>query len=436
MKLKSLKRIASVLTMSSLIAISGACSLLGLEDDDDDNTLALAALFATQGNVVTGTLTSNTTLTDGTVLSGIVIAASGVTVTVPAGATVRGLAGSALIISAGATINAVGTSTSPIVFTSSKDAGSRAPGDWGGIVLIGNAPNTRSSVQAIEGGVSINYGGSAANNSGDSSGSMQYVRIEFAGNEVSPGDELNCLSMYGVGSGTTLSHIQCHMGKDDAFEWFGGSVNAKYLLGTGTADDDFDMDEGFGGTLQYIISHKYTAAQGVTHSSDPHGMEMDGSHSTGTTPTGNAGYSNPTVRNFSLFGAGITGGFGMRLREGITGNFQTGVMYNFAAGSIRCDSNTSSNTAPTITMRTQTSSSDNLTCNTAGITQTKDLNAQPYTSAGDVANNTAPDYTSTAGTTNCGSTSAGTFLTADTTCGGMTSTSGNWASGWTFYTPN
>ena len=144
----------------------------------------------------------------------------------------------------GAKIEANGTASNPIVFTSGKAAGSRLRGDWGGIIILGNAPTNRplSPAPLVEGGVDRRYGGTTAN---DNSGTMRYVRIEFAGIAAEPGSEINGLTLGGVGSGTTLEYIQVSYGNDDAYEFFGGTVNAKYLVSYATSDDDYDFDFGY-----------------------------------------------------------------------------------------------------------------------------------------------------------------------------------------------
>jgi hypothetical protein len=157
----------------------------------------------------------------------------------------------ALIIEKNSRLYAEGNAVEPIIFTSGKAPGARKPGDWGGIVLLGNAPTNRSTTPIIEGGINSEYGGSVA---GDNSGILKYVRIEFAGIAADPNSEINGLTCGGVGSGTTLENIQVSYGNDDAFEFFGGTVNPKNIIAFATADDDFDFDFGFVGRLQFGIS--------------------------------------------------------------------------------------------------------------------------------------------------------------------------------------
>src|SRR4028119_503940 len=175
-------------------------------------------------------ITTNTTWTNNNIylLNGIVYVNSGVTLTIEPGTIIKGSFANqgALVIRQGGRINAAGTPTQPIVFTSEKPAGMRQPGDWGGLIICGNAPTNRTGNPTIEGGTQATYGGT---NPADNSGVLQYVRIEYPGIPFLPGNEINGLTLGGVGSGTTIDHIQVTASGDDSFEWFGGTVNAKYL---------------------------------------------------------------------------------------------------------------------------------------------------------------------------------------------------------------
>lgn len=199
----------------------------------------------------------------------------------------------ALIVERNSKLIAEGTAAEPIVFTSGKPAGQRAPGDWGGIILLGNAPTNRTTEPTIEGGVNAQYGGSIA---GDNSGTLKYVRIEFAGIAADPGSEINGLTLGGVGSGTKLEYIQVSFGNDDAYEFFGGTVNAKNLIAFATADDDFDFDFGYTGQIQFGVSCRKTDF--FDPGDDTNGIECDndGSGSTATP------FTRPVLSNFTLIG--------------------------------------------------------------------------------------------------------------------------------------
>ena len=211
----------------------------------------------TKGNgqfaFATGThITANETWSGVVKLDGWVYVDEGATLTISAGTVIRGTEKSALIIQRGGKINAVGTSSNPIVFTSNQAAGLRAQSNWGGVVICGKATNNiAGGVGTTEGGITAQYGGT---DDADNSGSLKYVRIEFAGYEIATGSEINGLTLCSVGKGTTLDHIQISYSGDDAFEWFGGTVNAKYLVSYRTEDDDFDTDNGYRGMVQYGVT--------------------------------------------------------------------------------------------------------------------------------------------------------------------------------------
>ena len=135
------------------------------------------------------------------------------------------------------------------MFTSAQAPGNRKPGDWGGIIVLGNAPNNQGEM-TIEGGVRSKHGGT---NPADNSGVLSYVRCEFAGVEYSVDNEINAITFGSVGSGTQVDHIQVSYSGDDSYEWFGGTVNAKHLVAIGTWDDDFDTDNGFCGKIQFAM---------------------------------------------------------------------------------------------------------------------------------------------------------------------------------------
>jgi len=263
-----------------------------------------------------GTITKDTTLKagDNNTISGFVYIDNGATITVEAGATVKGdyLSGEAstLIIKRGAKINAKGTASAPIIFTSSNP--SPVSGDWGGVVLLGKASiNSNNATYATgytasthlygpEGGFAnastvAGYGDAIAPTAvdNDNSGTMQYVRIEYAGNAYLPNQEINSLTLAAVGSGTTIDHVQVSFAKDDAFEWFGGTVNCKYLIAYKTQDDDFDTDNGFNGSVQFGLIIRDSSIADVSKSE---GFESDNDANGSTlTPQTKAVFSNVTI---------------------------------------------------------------------------------------------------------------------------------------------
>jgi len=220
-----------------------------------------------------------------------------------------------LVVVPGGKIFAEGTRTQPIVFTSRMKPGERAPGDWGGIILVGRGPLNQSNA-SVEGlSLPVNYGTSEIPNrdENDSSGVLKYVRIEFSGIALQPDRETNGLTMSAVGRGTVISHIMVSFGGDDSFEWFGGNVNCKYLIAYNGLDDDWDVDFGYSGNVQFGVSIRNPRMADVSVSN---GFESDndGAGST-STPLTSAVFSNMTVigpyrttadRNINLnYGAGM-----------------------------------------------------------------------------------------------------------------------------------
>ena len=222
----------------------------------DEGTTSVTTTPDPTSNVITGVISSSKFYAKGKwILKGYVYVTNGATITFEAGCIVQSdiTEKGALIIERGAKLIASGTAALPIVFTSGKPVGSRAAGDWGGVILLGKAPTNRplDPAPTIEGGVGRQYGGTDPL---DESGILRYVRIEYAGIASEPGSEINGLTCGGVGSGTILENIQVSFGNDDAYEFFGGTVNAKNLVAFATADDDFDFDFGYTGKIQFGVS--------------------------------------------------------------------------------------------------------------------------------------------------------------------------------------
>lgn len=237
----------------ALVTLFSATSCVKVNFDDGGTVVTTPS---PESNIITGVISSSKFYAKGKwILKGYVYVTDGATVTFEAGCVVQSdiTEKGALIIERGAKLIASGTAAMPIVFTSGKPVGSRAPGDWGGIILLGKAPTNRplDPAPTIEGGVGRQYGGTDPL---DESGILRYVRIEYAGIAAEPGSEINGLTCGGVGSGTILENIQVSFGNDDAYEFFGGTVNAKNLVAFATADDDFDFDFGYTGKIQFAVS--------------------------------------------------------------------------------------------------------------------------------------------------------------------------------------
>lgn len=208
------------------------------------------------GTVLNGTIDQSRTLKQGVyTLKGYVYVNNGAILTIEPGTIIKSDVADkgALIIERGSKLIADGRADAPIVFTSGKPAGERAPGDWGGVILLGKAPTNRPTSPApiIEGGIGRPYGGTDAN---DNSGILRYVRIEYSGIAAEPGSEINGLTLGGVGAGTVIENVQVSYGGDDAYEFFGGTVNCKNLVAFATMDDDYDFDFGYTGKIQFAVA--------------------------------------------------------------------------------------------------------------------------------------------------------------------------------------
>lgn len=223
------------------------------------------------------------------------------TLTVEPGVLVYGSSGADfLLIERGSQIHAVGTADKPIIFTSAAnvrgDSGADSIGEWGGVLLLGRAPINTCIGNAVGGAVNCEaqiegadgfYGGATPD---DSSGRMEYVQVRFPGFEVTPGNELNGITMGGVGSGTVFENIQVHNSSDDGIEWFGGTVNGKYLVVTGADDDSLDTDTGYTGFNQFVLVEQRSTGGDFVIEADSDGNDL-------LTPR-----SRPVYANFTFIG--------------------------------------------------------------------------------------------------------------------------------------
>ena len=248
-------------------------------------------------------ITENRTLTADNAYSirGIVTVRNNATLTIEPGTVIIGQPGSqppsVLLVANNGKLVAEGTRSRPIIMTSSQPIGRRQRGDWGGLVMLGQAPiNDPAGFLTIEGLPELpetRYGGTNADHS---CGSLRYVRVEFAGALLRPNEETNSITWGGCGKGTKGEYLQAHYGLDDAFEWFGGTNDAKYLVGTYTADDFIDGQIGWSGRLQH----------GVMVANDDlsnRGIEMDNyERNFAARPLGN-----PTMFNLTFVGGGARG---------------------------------------------------------------------------------------------------------------------------------
>lgn len=318
-----------------LVGVAAATFVSCSKDDDEEDIVTPPT-----NTVLSGTLSANTTLTadKNWTLKGYVYVPNGVTLTIEPGTTIKSDVSEkgALCIERGGKIEANGTADKPIVFTSGKADGSKAPGDWGGIVILGKAKTNRSSTPVIEGGLDRPYGGTDDN---DNSGTLKYVRIEYAGIAAFAGSEINGLTLGGVGKGTKIENVQVIYGNDDAYEFFGGTVDAKNLVAFGTADDDFDFDFGYRGRIQFAVALR--DPQFVDEGDAGNGVEADNDGSGSTA----APFTHPILSNFTWIGPNNASGtktnhnFGNRWRRAVQFEVYNSVMLGWQKAGFSIESN-------------------------------------------------------------------------------------------------
>lgn len=370
------------ITSKLLLSLFGLASLFFAAScsDNNNNTDPTPAngVFTLLDEDKDGMINQNMTLDASKkyLIQGKVYVQSGSTLTIPAGTHLFGdkKTDGTLIVNRGAKIVAIGEPAKPIVFTSAGDDGFRNRGDWGGVVLLGYAytnGSASSNIEGITGSAGSENGvygpGTAAAKDNDNSGTLQYVRVEFAGIALSQDNELNSLTMGSVGSGSTIDHIQVSYANDDAYEWFGGSVNHKYLVTYSTLDDDFDTDRGYNGNVQFGLVVR-----------DPMVADFSGSRAWESSSNGTADvsalpahgitarHSAPTFSNVTVLGprlfraASAINGFyqaaleinqssGIKIYNSILTGFPTGVRWNVSGESAVKSNVFSANAALTAT---------------------------------------------------------------------------------------
>lgn len=278
----------------------------------DDTTLDANCTYALRAGVFIGAPTDEPTDCAGV---------DSAVLTIPAGTTILGEAATngMLVVNRCSQIVANGTADAPIVMTSSAAEGQRARGDWGGLIINGNAPTNVGDQAFGEGGTGF-YGGT---NAADNSGVLNYVRVEFAGTLISPENELNGIALQGVGSGTEVDYVQIHQNADDGIEFFGGTASAKHVLVTGQGDDSFDWTDGWVGNAQWVVLQQH---EGI----GDNGIEADNNGDVNdATPR-----SNPTISNITVVGQGNADGanagdIGMLIREGTGASIYNAIITGF-----------------------------------------------------------------------------------------------------------
>ncbi len=291
-------------------------------DENDKPEVITADTLIDDGRIILlqGEFTEDTTLTSDYdyLLRGAVFVKDGVTLTIEPGVTIYGeqAQNGTLIVNQGGKIMAEGTPDAPIVMTSDAFIGFRGRGQWGGLIINGRAP-TNQGVTYGEGDTGM-FGGTDPH---DSSGVLRYVRIEYAGIEFSPDNELNGIALQGVGSGTIIEYVQVHMNQDDGIEMYGGTVNLKYVLITGARDDSFDWTDGWTGKGQFWVAQQYG-------DDADNGFENDNSSKNNeATPR-----SAPTIYNVTLVGdptEGKKSDNGLLIREGAAGMYANFIVTGF-----------------------------------------------------------------------------------------------------------
>lgn len=309
--------------LSTLVPMILVAALAGCDGGSSDTSDTSDDSGPGEDVEVVGEISEDTTWSSDKILGGIVTVTNNAVLTVEPGVTVRGKTGSALVIAQGSRLEAVGSKDAPIVFTSAEAAGGRNRGDWGGIVLLGKAATNLEGGSGLAEGLEKNseYGGGSAPDAGYSCGTLKWLRVEFAGFELTTDNELNGITFYSCGTGTVVDYVQVHMGDDDGIESFGGNWSGKHIVITGAADDSFDFDQGFSGKLQYVLIQQDPGVGNYGFEWSNQSVDFDASPRT-----------LPTVSNATLIGTGGTNetkSGGIKLKEGAGAEIHNTIVTNF-----------------------------------------------------------------------------------------------------------
>lgn len=449
MKKESLKLLMSAFLIAS-VALVSQCSNDDSSDDSTDTqtagqkAAACSGTTATAGCAIEGTWTSDFEVPADTevYLRGKVTFSTGTTLTIGEGVTIKGVTGgslSYLIIDQGADIIATGSALKPITFTSENAEGSRSKSDWGGVIINGEATINEGTGTADGEGDSGTYGGSTDT---DDSGTMQYVRIMFAGRQFSESNELNGLCLQGVGSGTTLDYIQTHNNKDDGIEFFGGSVDISHLVTTYNGDDMLDCTYGWTGNGQYIITASIDGGDKA--------IEHDNNEGTpAATPNTNIKYANVTAL------ADADGDDTARIRHGdIIVEFKNSYFYN-GAGKETLDLDDQADVTVTYSLleyhKTAVETGEGASLTVSNNTEvdstgmagdTEFIDSTLWSSASALATNGAAAFAPVASPTNTATPDTAQMagvhsnITPANWIGAVQSSASNWAAGWTEFPAN
>lgn len=287
----TLRKVFGILAISAVLFTS--CT-----SDDNGKTVDPGSTFVVNPTDFKGTISDGEVTLDANVvykLTGKIQINSGAILTIPAGTKIEGLGGTSayIAVAQGGKINVNGTAAKPVIMTSGL--ATKAPGDWGGLVICGKAPINRVSggmTTAQSEVADLTYGGTIEN---DNSGSITYLIVEYAGAAFNSEKEFNGVSLFGVGSGTVFQNVQAIHGSDDGFEFFGGTVNTSNLISIGNEDDQFDWTEGWNGTNTNWYGR-------LDFGKGNRGIEADNfEFGFSNTPI-----ANPSITNISLIGPGAT----------------------------------------------------------------------------------------------------------------------------------
>ncbi len=239
-------KLATMALVAGMTLFTTSCS-----DDDPAENTGIGG-DTDDAYVLDKDITENVTLETGKnyTLNGGIHVKPGATLTIQPGVTITAKHDGTvdyILVEQGAKIDAQGTASQPIVMTSEK----KEAGAWGGLHICGYAHTNNGSGSSEIGNAP--YGG---NNDADNSGTLKYIRLEYTGYAFDEEHEANGVSFYGVGNGTTVEHLQAYKGSDDGFEFFGGSVNVKYMVSTSCSDDSFDWTEGWNGKAQFLVAYQ------------------------------------------------------------------------------------------------------------------------------------------------------------------------------------